>query len=256
MDGQPLPHFGAEYKEGTREATAWIPSEAGKPFSVCYRKIPGHDYHDFTARIQLDGNHASGLIHRRSKPSERWTDDDAFLTNAAAQVGDIKVVIQAVQAKAEVPPVWPTCQETEKIHERAKKGVAHRIKFSESKTRPPQVLRAYSSTPVGRPVTFVFKYRPLDTLQANGIAPRPTPPAEAHDDEEHDEDEIDVREKALLAELEEVRRQKRARNDIERPVKRAKTEPLDQLLSGDVIDLTEEREEEQKLVKQEVIDLT
>jgi hypothetical protein len=39
-------------------------------------------------------------------------------------------------------------------------------------------------------------------------------------------------------------------------VKRAKTEPLDQLLSGGVIDLTEEREEEQKLVKQEVIDLT
>jgi hypothetical protein len=30
MDGQPLPQFGVEYKEGTREGTAWIPSTAGK----------------------------------------------------------------------------------------------------------------------------------------------------------------------------------------------------------------------------------
>jgi hypothetical protein len=44
----------------------------------------------------------------------------------------------------------------------------------------------------------------------------------------------------MKAELEQVRSQKRTRKDIERPVKRAKTESLDPSLSGEVIDLTEE----------------
>jgi hypothetical protein len=36
-------------------------------FSVCYRKLPGDDNHDYTADVYLDGNLVSGLLYQRDQ---------------------------------------------------------------------------------------------------------------------------------------------------------------------------------------------
>ncbi|KAF9479626.1 hypothetical protein BDN70DRAFT_878592 [Pholiota conissans] len=280
-----LPIFGAEYKEGTREATAWIPSEAGKAFSICYRKIRAPlDTKDFSTRTHLDGRQTSYILHDNCagtqkisftevSPTEtrafmfsyaKLTNDDTYLKNPSANhVGEIKIiytVVQKLQQDAEPSSSrFIRCSTVDKIHERAKKGLVHQIKYEEIKTRPYYNPRCWRVAQKEEPVTFVLRYRPIGILQAMGISPRTTSPAQTHDDEEENEDaDTDAaREQELLAELEKVRSRKRAGRELERAAKRVKTEPIEQnFRRGEVIDLTKENEILDKRVKAEVINLT
>ncbi|KAF8181553.1 hypothetical protein BJ912DRAFT_979859, partial [Pholiota molesta] len=237
VDQKPLPHFGVECKESTREVSAWIPSEVGQ-IHVCYRKAEG-DKRAFTATLYLTGTNFS----RRH--------DDAYVDHpSSAGIGEIKLVFRTVEVTHKHPPtpqfIPAELLETPKIHERSKKGLVHQIQFSESKTRPYFIRGSSSTKTVGSRRIFIFKYRSLDLLQANGIAPCPTPPAETIEDVgrstekqsgDDDEDEI-MKARALLAELEERRNQKRARKEMGDPQIRVKNESTSQFALGDVIDLT------------------
>jgi len=118
-------------------------------------------------------------------------------------------------------------------------------------------------------VTFIFRYRPLEMLRANDIAPRSPSPEhapstgtsetssgkgkhsrlqskvkeEVQSGSETD-DEDSVREKALLAEVQrcqaEVERIRNGRHlkDNERPNKRMKKEDKPFFIPGEIIDLT------------------
>ncbi|KAF8183426.1 hypothetical protein BJ912DRAFT_1144870 [Pholiota molesta] len=297
-----LPHFGVECKESTREIAAWIPSEAGVRFVVCYRKN-GQDNRAYVAKLYLDGHKIDSVHHSGRRllaikktssveisPTEvrefifnpvMLTDDDAYVDHASsAGIGEIKLVLQPVEVTKRLPSrdySGKKLPETPKIHESSKKGLLHQIQFSECKTRPYCAMQLSSSEKkkVGSPTTFIFKYRSLDLLQANGIAPRPTPPAQATEDvghgaegslensensilqrgissvkreddddgeEEEDDDDAIIKARALLAELEERRNKKRARKELRRSSNKVKKEFASPFQPGEVIDLTETEE--------------
>jgi hypothetical protein len=128
----------------------------------------------------------------------------------------------------------------------------------------------YRAEPTERLVTFIFKYRPLEMLQANEIAPRNPEALEPRErtldathtpgkfsgkrkhckvkeevtSEEECEDEDSKREKALLAEVQrcqaEVERIRKARywKDGERPRKKTKKEDKTFFIPGEIVDLT------------------
>jgi len=115
-------------------------------------------------------------------------------------------------------------------------------------------------------VTFIFRYQPLEILRANGIVPRnpeplqpqenntlDTPPSpetssgkgkrsrvkEEDDSELETDDEDNMREKALLAELREIRKGRHGK-DSTRPKKKLKKEDnlKPHFTPGEIIDLT------------------
>ncbi|KAJ7661651.1 hypothetical protein B0H17DRAFT_1212207 [Mycena rosella] len=193
IDGILAAEYSLEFYEPERTITCWIPSQVGKTFSVCWRNTgmntttAGHvfmDGKDCGGRV-LYGPSTICAIHTgvTDGTSVRQftfaplavTDDDAFLGHSAGQekLGLIEVVICPIQVIGFVPVV-PTAPILDiKIHERSKTAVTHQIKLAEPRLLAmPQV--AVSHRFIGPPiVTFAFKYRPLDILQANGIAPLP-----------------------------------------------------------------------------------
>ncbi|KAF9479625.1 hypothetical protein BDN70DRAFT_878591 [Pholiota conissans] len=317
IDDKPLPQFSIEYDEAKREYSAWIPSEAGKKFAVHYRKVQRNKF-SYRAKLFLDGTSGDSLIHNKHEQnrggdvktmssmevstietvdfmfnSAVLTDEDEYLDHPSCLgIGEIKLILSLAKVARREPPKHRDpgdrkLPEIPKIHERSKKGLVHQIKFSEVKSKP---YRAYGKTKlksIEEPVTFIFRYRSMDVLQANGIAPRPIPPIEtntqltaetsqhaaAHvkdedevDELEDDDDEISVKERELLAALENVRKQKRALRGGSRPAKKVKTEHVSTLIPGEVIDLTEEldsilpfkmkRESARPIISKGVIDLT
>ncbi|KAJ7267643.1 hypothetical protein B0H12DRAFT_1068046 [Mycena haematopus] len=181
-----------------RVITCWIASEVGKPFSVawknCFLPAPtaGHVFMDGTecgGRVLTGPSSAiakhSGVTDTRtvkefvfSSLTVTGDDDDAFLGDLPShrKLGCIEVAIYPVQIFGFVATVSNSSTLSEiKIHERSKKSVTEQIRLAEPKMLlAPQNALAHRFT--GPPiVTFVFKYRPLDVLRANGIAP-PLPP--------------------------------------------------------------------------------
>ncbi|KAF5349784.1 hypothetical protein D9758_010209 [Tetrapyrgos nigripes] len=137
IDGVPL----QEYDITTKglETTCWIPSEAGKPFL-------------FT---KLD-----------------LTDDDAFLSASHQQIGEIKVEFwDAIEVGK--GSFSNTFSEPGKVHERSKKAIGHQISLAEERSYACQTFVDIKK--IALLATMIFRYRPLDVLQANGIAPPPEP---------------------------------------------------------------------------------
>ncbi|KAJ7680813.1 hypothetical protein DFH06DRAFT_429550 [Mycena polygramma] len=213
-----------------RIVTCWIASEVGKSFSVGWRNsaLPAPT----AGHVFMDGNDCGGrVLYGPSVACARHegvtdartvkqftfspltlTDDDAFLGDSPKhqKLGLIEVAIYPVEIFGFVQVMSnssPYNLPDIKLHERSKKSVNHQIKLAEPKLLPvPQ--NAVSHRIIGPPlVTFVFRYRPLDILQASGIAPPPPQPKRKltvafprelpSDDDLSDDDEI----RALRAKL-------------------------------------------------------
>ncbi|KDR76112.1 hypothetical protein GALMADRAFT_156246 [Galerina marginata CBS 339.88] len=291
VNGEKTPHYGVECNEAKRRVTCWIESKAGKPFAYQYKRIKT-DY-DCRAKEFLDGKCVAATVIRKergpnyfiNRPSVRisatevrnlafgsleLTDDDAYLENSVEQqnLGEIKLVFEQIRnirvsQRARVETLFSQPVETQKIHERSKKALSHQVRYGEtvkSDVRAQEVLRSDSC---GKLATFIFKYRPLAMLQANGIAPLDpivpapheasppyTPPplpkkrklSDVKPDIDIDDDEgqgdIEATERALLAQLEKVRQQKLTRNSNTSASKRVKQEPRAYFAPGEIIDLT------------------
>jgi len=251
--------------------TCWIASEVGKKFSVCWN-VPSSGSMTFSGLVDVDGIKCGGKVtsptsKRAVKKSGvstsnifkrlfsfaplQLTDDDSFLDHSASKdLGEIVLQIWRA-AVIGVGDCRPKIPDEQKVHERSKKATSHRVQFDaevSTSYRAQLKTRYLDKEPL---VTFIFKYRSLEILQANGIAPlnkdkkrsAPEPPIEHVKKEhqgviDHGEDEKAQRIKALEAELKVLKRQS-SQSDT-RPAKRVKREPLSQsvFVPGEIIDLT------------------
>ncbi|KAF9479640.1 hypothetical protein BDN70DRAFT_983326 [Pholiota conissans] len=298
VDSNPLPIIRPVYSE--QGAIAWVASEAGKAFSICYCKTL-RDAKDYEATVYLDGRQIYSCVHTRRdgnisnvfeisdvrvSPTERkgfifsksvLTDDDAHLNNPAlSDVGEIKVVLQRFKVTKQERVMKEDkdsksdgndfqIHEALKIHEKSKKGLDHQIEYSESITRPKGRRSRYSyhvffddledpvlSLPkaVLQAERIVLGPKALDsssgpdekpTLPRDGENEEVKPIVSLSDNENLDGvlDEMLERERALMAELENIRGQKRAREDTIEASKRVKLEPISHFVPGEVIDLTQ-----------------
>ncbi|KJA16101.1 hypothetical protein HYPSUDRAFT_207337 [Hypholoma sublateritium FD-334 SS-4] len=273
VDDKALPQYNEEYDELKGEATCWIPSKAGQAFSIwCQKKVS--DEYGYRVQIFFDGQrvHKTSclgshipLIQKYYKVrvsddecrtfvfgSIELTDDDDYLHDGLQTVGEIKIVIDRIKPEATGARLTTSSTRVlpkpSKIHERSKKGLVHQINYGpaiRSKVIP------YMHQPTqkyGTAATFIYRYRPLELLQANGIAPRASPvdgplkidtKVEVSDGEDAQiPEDILAKERALLAELEQVRIAKRAAiAKDKRPKNRIKSE-VTYFTPGEIIDLT------------------
>ncbi|KIY61620.1 hypothetical protein CYLTODRAFT_459720 [Cylindrobasidium torrendii FP15055 ss-10] len=198
VDGQHLPEYAEEYDEDADKLTVWIPSEAGKEFTVSLTHL--NTPYDTSTSFYLDGTWAAGkiLYTARGRPgtvpphetcvcsgvttsatSEKpllfaeleLTDDDEVLNSGvSSELGEIRVEHWHVIVGDDIPYARSKFKETHQVHERSKKAVSHRAGLGAEK--PVKYRPCLSTTNVVKLLTIVFRYRPLSMLQANGLAPR------------------------------------------------------------------------------------
>ncbi|KAJ7656665.1 hypothetical protein B0H17DRAFT_993018 [Mycena rosella] len=283
IDGKEAIEYDLETSEDQNTVTCWIPSELGKRFVVHWKNSAYH--HDTLGQVSMDGTWAAGQFIRHRIPSLpaathcdgvsdgtsvkpfvfsslELTDDDAFLGGSESlhqELGVIQLSITPVQitGASDKTPKSRSLSEM-KVHERAKKAVTQQIMLgkAEQLAKP----KSYSSWKRTGPdlVKLCFKYRPLDVLQANGIAPLPPrlkrkASAESLRAPMPNEDLVDTKEEKNLREKLNAREAKRVK-EKKPPVKR-------EFEAGAVIDLTlpskrVKRAEKRPFVSGEVIDLT
>lgn len=196
VDGQPLDTYAVETSLATNEVTCWIPSEAGKEFSVhCQNNSdPGLD--TIGAFVFIDGQGCHGSLFERwnvnhtvkfshafvsdriTKPfvfsNVRLTDEDEFVDASSADLGQIQVRVCKLVLGEYYNPAQNQLQTEHKVHERSKKAVTHCVGLGEETMVPQTMLR--TSQCIGQPLAkFTFKYRDRNLLKANGIIPVPAP---------------------------------------------------------------------------------
>ncbi|KAJ7141254.1 hypothetical protein C8R44DRAFT_763071 [Mycena epipterygia] len=272
IDGIETPEYSVETSEDQNTVTCWIASELGKKFSIHWENS---SYRTHTAgEVKMDGNKCQAkLIYGHLVPrtvfkegvtdgqtikpftfsSLALTDDDSFLGGSSHEdLGVIELCIYPVDLLNTPHVPGPTTDLSAlKLHERSKKAVTQQITLAQSRKLP--VPTNFVTTRRAGPdlVKFFFKYRPIDVLRANGIAPqlkRKAPDPEAERALTPDDDVAvtvgDVEETRILPEKE-----------MKPPVKH---EP------GDVIDSTQDtrrskrvkREARRPFIPRETIDLT
>ncbi|KAJ3775617.1 hypothetical protein FB446DRAFT_724426 [Lentinula raphanica] len=239
VDGSELPLFDVNV-EGN-EVSCWIPSEVGKAFVVKF--AAGRRRHSMMGRVYMDGKRFRGKTMHAGAPRSytfsgaltsqtteqpfvfsnvELTDDDQYLHQATAGLGDIKLQINhATLGALSSSQTFKKRDTSGKVHEKAKKVTGHKVGLGDE--RPVKRTTLIDVTYHDVIVKFVFKYRPLDLLRANGIAP-PAPRQKSAVKPEvldltGDSEEEDIhRMRSLEEELEQLRRKRRKTHHV-------KTEP-------------------------------
>ncbi|KAF9479623.1 hypothetical protein BDN70DRAFT_993337 [Pholiota conissans] len=294
VDGVKTPTYGVESKGEEGQTSCWIASAADKEFSISFCPQRSEE-NAYIARVLLDGHEAAHNIYppipntgltktisaRKTSATEQrnfvfgkleLTDDDSVPLDQSQHIGEIKVMIRRAKVLGFRPHAPPThaVPDAERVHERSKKALSHQVKYGPEQKIVPKAQVGVTYVPLGDWMTFLFKYRPIEMLRANGIAPplpstsakRPNtpesmpPPSEvkkrnsstikrelnddSEDDELEDSDGKDMlsKERELLVELERVRKKQRAKMERARPKKKIKNEPTTHFTPGEVIDLT------------------
>ncbi|KAG1821577.1 uncharacterized protein BJ212DRAFT_906604 [Suillus subaureus] len=213
VDGQPLDTYAVETSLATNEVTCWIPSEAGKEFSVHCQNTSAPGLDTIGAFVYIDGQGCHGSLFERwnvnhtvkfshafvsdriTKPfvfsTVRLTDEDEFADVSSADLGQIQVRVCKVVLGEYYDPAQNQLQTEHKVHERSKKAVTHCVGLGKETMIPQTMLRKSQS--IGQPLAkFTFKYRDrslcyvfysllrsqhllVDLLKANGIVPVPAP---------------------------------------------------------------------------------
>ncbi|KAJ7354660.1 hypothetical protein DFH08DRAFT_738811 [Mycena albidolilacea] len=194
IDGVEAPEYNVEVSENQQEVNCWIPSEVGKKFVVHWtnNSVPGLT----GGGVQVDG-HKCGFeaIASETRPISLFmdgiaeaetqtrpfvftplelTDDDAYLESALhPQLGLIKLEIWRVDIGGGIAPSTIAVPAAQKVHERAKKGMNQHVQFGDAIQHAQVQSAQIRRVGMGPLVTFSFKYRSLELLRANGIAPPP-----------------------------------------------------------------------------------
>ncbi|KAF9479615.1 hypothetical protein BDN70DRAFT_932416 [Pholiota conissans] len=295
VDGVRAPMYGMEHNEAGNQTSCWIASTTDKEFSVSLRRKEMEN-NGYRVQIFLDGHLVATKINvalkddprgvatytisttRTSATEERkfmfgtleLSDDDVLLEDPLTQnIGEIKVTIQRVEIVGTVPSKSNiyAVPSSHKVHERSKKGLEHGVKYGPAQAATQGSTSTSLYHPLNERITFVFRYRPLDMLRANNVAPplrsvpeerhetpRSRPPTarpkkrdistvKAESDEIGEFEEENIEDKAAkehesLAELERVRDKQRSMTERGRPTKKIKTERKRYFTPGEVIDLT------------------
>jgi len=272
-EGKELEEFKPEVEgDDGRTMTCWVPSELGKKFEIHWKDINGGvatrgnvevDGNEVDNRIisgvegeniSLEGYVSYGEIRPFTFSKLQVTDDDSANFHTTPNLGAISLSISRVivgeSEDYDPPPIEADAHDP--VHERSKKGGSHIVAFAASEPYE-EALCTWTTTPYSPEdeqapyVVFIFRYRPLDLLQANDIAPRPSPncntdPVEQdgiikiEDDDPVDDDEI----RALEEKLNALKSRKRKIEQGGGASKRVKSEFnfSQHFISGEVIDLT------------------
>ncbi|KAF8663512.1 hypothetical protein AX14_006981 [Amanita brunnescens Koide BX004] len=249
IDGEDLPEYDVQVDDNGKQVSCWIPSEAGKNFSV--RWSIAESLTIIAGYVTLDGFNVGGSLCFNEKKeciksryhisnttfrnfsfsAITFTDDDAYLNTPVANLGEIELEIWTVtniQRKPAYSQVDDITSSNVKVHERSKKVGTHCVRFGDLEEMPPTYFS--TSSRVNRLATFVFRYRPLGILQANGIAPLASPAAhpsqnnkrksrdgDTEDADSADEKEINRRVKELEDELKQLKsRHKKIKVKVEK----------------------------------------
>jgi len=99
-----------------------------------------------------------------------WTDDDSYLDGTSGQrLGEITLEIWIVVPGPQYLAPGYAVPLPVKLHEQSRNGVAHCIRFGPEIPTPPAMQT--TSRKISRLATFIFKYRSLDLLRADGFVP-------------------------------------------------------------------------------------
>ncbi|KAF8972195.1 hypothetical protein BDZ97DRAFT_1752787 [Flammula alnicola] len=188
------------------ETSCWIPSETGK------MEGPSKQY-----PIRISYTEVRNFIFG----SLELTDDDTLLEDpfSSGNIGEIKVVFERAKATSQclVHISLDSIPKTGKVTNVRRKGWRTKSsRYNELVTMNSGQCLAFCE--YGVIATFIFKYRPLVKQEVTDD--------EDEVDELDDDDDVLAREKALLAELEKVRNERRARKEAGRPKKKVKKEPV------------------------------
>ncbi|KAJ7592549.1 hypothetical protein C8J56DRAFT_822455 [Mycena floridula] len=195
IEGKRCQEYGLEITDKEVPVVAcWIPSEIGKAFTVHIRdnvrSSPTRGY------ISVDGVRTGGkvlhanektAVHRGFRTSPHTvqpflftrvdlTDDDNQLhRNIPQAFGQIEVSLDRIVVTGRKQYPTKSVPAEYKVHERAKKAIVQQVGFGESvMTKTTGSLSVKITKKIAQ---FVFKYRSLDQLIANDIAP-PSPKAQ------------------------------------------------------------------------------
>ncbi|KAJ7282750.1 hypothetical protein C8J57DRAFT_50938 [Mycena rebaudengoi] len=261
IDGVDAPEYNVEVSHASNTVTCWIASELGKTFTVNWRN--GSYYaNDVAGYIRADGSFCGGSICRAaSVPSTivkrgvedgvvlrpftfsslTLTDDDAFLGESSAHqdLGVIELSLTPIEVLHDTVLAKNHDLAVVKVHERAKKAVTQQITLG----APEYTGIAKQNTKTVRRkgpdlAKMTFKYRSLDILRANGIAPLPdklkrkaSVPLERNSTP--DDDDGDAEEARNLRDKLKALEAKQTKKNGKKPVKR------EQNVGSDIIDLTQ-----------------
>ncbi|KIK66821.1 hypothetical protein GYMLUDRAFT_913229 [Collybiopsis luxurians FD-317 M1] len=195
IDDQETEEYQFKYLPEQNVVYCWIASEVGKRFQIHWedtKRATATDGH-----VVVDGNKCGGSVLStdpdkpsctsksgiRTSPTTihpfkfsqiKLTDDDTCADPklSETELGQIDLYIFRVKIKYTEDHVGLTIPEQQSLHERAKKAIQHQTTFNDTlKSSTPKKavrLKQLSKQPVA---TFRFIYRPLEMLQAKGIAP-------------------------------------------------------------------------------------
>ncbi|TRM64535.1 hypothetical protein BD626DRAFT_492155 [Schizophyllum amplum] len=255
-------------KIGQDFAVAWNDPDRTRATSGCL-SIDGANCGRYLLKANRQCNKFSkGSI--RTSPTERralqfgalqLTDDESCLAKDHQKVGEISLELWRCRVLGPGPRLQgSSVGEPSRVHEKTKKGLAHAVNFGAVKHIRPSRGTSTRNLDKEAMVTFTFRYRGIDILRANGIA-APEERSTSYDDSAATgqkrkaskqlvserkvkpevvdvEHLVEVEERVRHAE-EELRR---ARFEMLRGQgnERIKMEDVSALISGEVIDLTED----------------
>ncbi|KAF7337066.1 hypothetical protein MVEN_02143800 [Mycena venus] len=273
VEEDPLPEYAVEYSADGMEATCWIASENDKEFCIKMTDTDTSPNRTISGRVSVDGTKCGGR-HLSLKPGSNvctadrdsistsantrrlltfgkqiLTDDDEYLHTAISpDLGTIKVVFNLVKPRARARSKTSYLRPEAKIlHERSKKAMGHSVQFGPEFYHQNRFSAGKSKT-IKSLATLVFRYRPLELLRAEGIAPPAVRPARAAIpdptdvvdltmDVDDDNDEVEM--KQLEMRLNALKNKNNKKKQVKREpsdVKEIKSELT--FTPGEVIDLT------------------
>ncbi|EJF59737.1 hypothetical protein DICSQDRAFT_138197 [Dichomitus squalens LYAD-421 SS1] len=198
-EGEKLPEYGIAPEGGDGKTVGcFMPSERGKTFAIQFRnggndcislafKVDGHKlgHGALCSALQTGSKNGVRTGLNVEQPFHfadlKTTDDDDLLSGLAKQadVGSIEVKVKRVFAEGRpVAAVVDSFKSVEAVHERSKKAGAHSVGLGGNLVVQPftQMWMHDAIDPCeGFVATFVFRYKPRDLLEAQGIAPRDKP---------------------------------------------------------------------------------
>ncbi|KXN85528.1 hypothetical protein AN958_11231 [Leucoagaricus sp. SymC.cos] len=271
VDGVDIPEYSVEKDVENKKVTCWVPSQVGKAFKVMAHSEE-HGRGPWSAEVYADGTRVISHVfpnnvgpenigfHRETSSLIRplvfspveLVDDDALLSNASTtRIGEIEIECSSVEIlQFYNNPEYSKkdgLSSNQKLHEKAKKGISHHVGVGAPSSSNGSFCKAKIKEYI---VTFVFRYRSLDYLQAQGIAPLDRPPRNDREDDplpgdvkeeliELSDGDSDDEIRTLKAKLDEAKARKRKRGQDNRSAsKKVKKEDLPRFLPGEVIDLT------------------
>ncbi|KAF7322065.1 hypothetical protein MKEN_00729600 [Mycena kentingensis (nom. inval.)] len=258
IDKQTAEEFDVETNEDERTVTCWIPSELDKTFAVCWEvrdfagASSGDVYVDGTycgatflrdtvilpAVRTVDGVFSETELEPFQFSSLKISDDDSLLLQESTNLtnlGCIEIHFFRVTIGARTTSTARKLPALE-LHEQTKKAVTQQVQLAKAIPAEEKFYHVVRQGPCI--LKFVFRYRPIDVLRANGIAPplerSASPSADPQSDEENESnrEDPDIAEvKRLEEQLNAARARVASKQVDKKPRIKSEPEPID--LTGD-----------------------